>query len=142
MQSTGGTAALSGRTLTIVIVARAESRLPRELLRRLLRSGRRGALRSGVVQRVKALAGASEIAPPTPELCLIAGLIIAMTHGKPAKVRKLAGDMRSFVDAHRQMSTVVRLRGAEHDAEVLDAMDKAANWLDRIEPFLVMMAKR
>lgn len=94
------------------------------------------------MQRVSSLSAAADIAPPTPELCLIAGLIISHTAGKPAKVAKLVSNMRAFVDAHREMSTVIRLRGAEHDAEVLEAMDKAAAWLDRIEPFLLLMARR
>lgn len=94
------------------------------------------------MQRVATLSAAAEIAPPTPELCLIAGMIIHMSAGKPAKVAKLVSGMRTFVDAHREMHAVIRLRGAEHDPEVLDAMDKAAAWLDRIEPFLTMMSKR
>lgn len=101
-----------------------------------------GASRRHPVNRVATLAAAAEIAPPTPELCLIAGLIISQTAGKPAKVAKLVASMRAFVDAHREMHDVIRLRGAEHDASVLDAMDKAAAWLDRIEPFLLMMSRR
>lgn len=94
------------------------------------------------MQRVTKLAEAAQIAPPTPELCLIAGMIISLTAGKPAKVEKLAGDMRAFVAAHKEMSHVMRLRGAEHDAEVLDAMERASAWLDKIEPFLLMMSRR
>lgn len=89
-----------------------------------------------------AMMAQADIAPPTPELCLIAGLIIAQTAGKPAEVTKLVGNVRSFVDAHREMGTVVRLRGAEYDEQVLDSMAKAAGWLERIEPFLLLMAKR
>ena len=94
------------------------------------------------VERVRKLAEASEIAPPSPELCLIAGLIIAQTSGKPAKVEKLVASMRDFVDAHREVSNVMRLRGAEYDAAVLTSMEQAASWLTRLEPFLLMMARR
>lgn len=81
-------------------------------------------------------------ADPSAELCLIAGLIIAQTKGKPAKVRALVSEMRAFVDAHREMSNVVRLRGAEYDREVQECMERAAIWLERMEPFLALMAKR
>lgn len=84
----------------------------------------------------------ADIAAPTPELCLIAGLIISQTAGKPAEITRLVKNMRAFVDAHRELGTVVRLRGAEYDRDVLDAMGKAAAWLERIEPFLLLMAKR
>lgn len=94
------------------------------------------------MERVVQLAGAAEVAPPSPELCLIAGLIVSLTQGKPDKVAKLVGDMRAFVDAQRQLSTVVRLRGAEYDEEVLASMAQAASWLERMEPFLLLMAKR
>lgn len=94
------------------------------------------------MQRVAELAAAASIAKPTAELCLIAGLIITMTAGKPKRVTKLVASMRTFVDAHRELGEVVRLRGAEYDADVLDSMAQAAGWLDRMEPFLLMMARR
>jgi hypothetical protein len=81
-------------------------------------------------------------ADPSPELCLIAALIIVQTKGKPAKVERLVREMRAFVETHRQMSNIIRLRGAEYDRRVLIAMSEASAWLDRMEPFLSMMAKR
>lgn len=94
------------------------------------------------MHRVATLSNACELAPPTAELCLIAGMIISQTKGKPEKVRRLVTDMKDFVSAHAEMAHVIRLRGAEHDGEVLDAMNRASAWLDRIEPFLLMMARR
>lgn len=86
---------------------------------------------------------ASKVAPPSPELCLIAGLIMAQTKGKPKKVSEMVAGMRDFVDAHATMGQgIVRIRGAEYDAQVLDSMAKAAAWLERMEPFLLMMARR
>lgn len=94
------------------------------------------------MERVKYLADAAQVAPPSPELCLIAGLIIAQTAGKPAKVEKLVRSMRSFVDAHREMHGVMRIRSAQYDADVLTNMEKAAGWLEHLEPFFLMMARR
>lgn len=94
------------------------------------------------MERVATLAGAAAIAEPTPELCLIAGLIIHFTKGKPEEVEELVAGVRAFVDAQEKLGSVIRLRGAEYDATVLDSMAKAAGWLDRMEPFLIMMSKR
>lgn len=94
------------------------------------------------MKRVVELAAAAKIAEPTAELCLIAGLIISMTEGKPKQVAKLVTCMRSFVDTQKGLCSVVRLRGAEYDPAVLESMDKAAGWLERMEPFLLMMSRR
>lgn len=95
------------------------------------------------MERVSSMSAASVVAPPSPELCLLAGLIIAQTKGKPKKVTELVEGVRSFVDAHASMgSDIVRLRGAEYDGAVLESMAQAAEWLERMEPFLTMMARR
>jgi len=94
------------------------------------------------VQSVTKLAEASVIAPPSTELCLIAGVIIHLSHGKPKRVQRMVTAMREFTDTHRNMASVVRIRGAEYDEEVLKSMSAAALWLERMEPFLVMMARR
>jgi hypothetical protein len=94
------------------------------------------------MERVARMADAASIAEPTPELCLIAGLIIHLTRGKPEEVAELVDGVRSFVDAQQQMAGIIRLRGAEYDGAVLSSMAKAAGWLERMEPFLIMMSKR
>lgn len=94
------------------------------------------------MRSVTSMSEAAKIAAPSPELCLIAGLIIAQTRGKPKKVGEMVGAMRSFVDAQREMAGVVRIRGAEYDADVMESMAQAAAWLERMEPFLAMMARR
>lgn len=94
------------------------------------------------MERVKKLAEAAKIAPPSPELCLIAGLVVSLTAGKPKQVEKLVSSMRAFTDAQKTMGSVVRIRGSEYDEDVLRSMGQAAAWLERMEPFLLMMAKR
>lgn len=89
-----------------------------------------------------ALAASEDIAAPSPELCLIAGLIVSMTKGKPKAVARLVEDMRDFVQAQKQLGDVVRLRGAEYDTQVIASMGQASAWLERLEPFLMMMARR
>lgn len=94
------------------------------------------------MQRVAKLAEAASCAPPSPELCLIAGLVVSLTQGKPKEVTRLVTSMRRFTDAQREMASVVRIRGAEYDEDVLLAMGQATLWLERMEPFLLMMSKR
>lgn len=94
------------------------------------------------VQSVTRLSEAASCAPPSPELCLIAALVITMAAGKPKKVSALVASMRAFADGHREMAGVIRIRGGEYDEDVLSCMAQAAAWLERMEPFLVMMAKR
>lgn len=95
------------------------------------------------MERVTSMSAASKVAPPSPELCLIAGMIIAQTKGKPKKVTEMVDGMRSFVDAHASMGQgIVRIRGAEYDRAVLESMAQAAEWLERMEPFLLMMSRR
>jgi hypothetical protein len=94
------------------------------------------------LQSVAKLAEASVVAPPSTELCLIAGVIIHLSSGKPKRVERMVKSMREFTDGHRNMASVIRIRGAEYDEQVLDSMEKAAAWLERMEPFLLMMAKR
>lgn len=94
------------------------------------------------MQNVTKLADAAAVADPSPELVLIAALIVNLTKGNPKKVQRLCEDLRSFVDTHREMAGVIRLRGAEYDADVLRAMAQASAWLNKMEPFLLMMARR
>lgn len=95
------------------------------------------------MKRVTSLSDSANIAAPSPELCLIAGLIIAQGRGKPKKIAAMVDGVRDFVDAHTAMGhNVMRIRGAEYDQQVLDSMSAAADWLERVEPFLMMMARR
>ena len=88
------------------------------------------------------LAGGEDIAAPSPELCLIAGLIVSLTKGKPKKVELLVSDVRDFVTSQKQLGEIVRLRGAEYDKQVIASMSQALAWLERLEPFLLLMARR
>lgn len=91
---------------------------------------------------VSKLAEAAPCAPPTPELCLIAALVVTLTEGKPKRVARLVSGMRRFADTHKEMADVIRIRGAEYDKDVLASMASAAAWIERMEPFLLMMARR
>lgn len=107
-----------------------------------MKCARGGVSAECVVDRVAALADAGDIAPPSPELCILAGLIITLCKNKPEKVGEIVHGVRDFVDAHQKLGAVIRLRGAEYDGDVLRSMAQAAAWLERIEPFLNMMVRR
>ena len=94
------------------------------------------------MQSVTSLARAAEFADPSPELVLIAALIVAHSRGRPKRVQRITAEMLAFAETHRQMGGIMRLRGAEYDARVIASMAQAAAWLERIEPFLLMMASR
>lgn len=94
------------------------------------------------MQSVTSLARAAEFADPSPELVLIAALIVAHSRGRPKRVQRITAEMLAFAETHREMGGIMRLRGAEYDARVIASMAQAAAWLERIEPFLLMMARR